>query len=151
MNWLEKTAMVIVTLFAPIQMILAVTVGLVLADLLTGLIASKKRGEWESLNDIKSSGLRRTVTKLTVYLFANCLGFLVEKYMLADFVLFGLKILDYFPLGKIIPAIIAMTETKSILENLDTINGSPVFKVLIQKLGSVNDKLKDEVKKDLDQ
>jgi hypothetical protein len=34
----------------------------------------------------------------------------------------------------------SVVELTSILENLNTINGSPVFKKLIEKLGSVNDK-----------
>lgn len=114
----------IVAVFAPIHTMIIITVVLILVDLISGVIAARKKNEV-----INSGGLRRTVTKFSVYLTAICLGFLVEHYMIADFM----------PLSKLISGVISLVELKSILENMDTINGSSLFKSLIEKLGSMND------------
>lgn len=131
MKFLEAMLAAILAVFAPIKMILITTLVLVFADLFTGMIAAYKRGEL-----LKSSAMRRTITKILVYLSAVCLGFLVETYMLEG----------YLALSKIVAGLIGVVELKSILENLDSINGSPLFKSLIKKLGSVNDDIKEDVK-----
>jgi hypothetical protein len=133
MKWLEALFASVLAVFAPIQMVIITTGVLVFVDLVTGLLAARKRGE-----KINSGGLRRTVTKTLVYLSAVCVGFLVEKYMLNDFI----------SVSKIVSGLIGAVECKSILENLDSINGSSVFKAAIEKLGSVNDKIKQDIKKD---
>lgn len=124
---LKSFIIAISAIFAPIKAVIIVTGVLVVADLITGLIAAHKRGE-----KINSAGLRRTVTKTTVYLSAVCLGFLVEKFMI-DSIL---------PISKLISGIIGVVELKSLMENLNVIYGSDIFKSIIEKLGSVNDKKK---------
>jgi hypothetical protein len=131
MKLLEGLIAAILAVFAPIKMILITTIVIVFGDLITGLIAAHKRGE-----PLKSAGLRRTVTKLAIYLSAICVGFLVETYMLEG----------YLAVSKIVAGLIGVVELKSLLENLDSINGSPLFKSLIKKLGSVNDDIKEDVK-----
>jgi hypothetical protein len=42
--------------------------------------------------------------------------------------------------SKIVASAIGMTELLSIVENVEFIYGEPIFKRLIKKLGSVNDK-----------
>lgn len=126
MKFLEALLASIIAVFAPLTMVIVTTGVLVFADLITGILAARKRGE-----KINSGGLRRTITKSTIYLTAVCIGFLVETYMIGEFI----------SVSKIISGLIAAVETKSILENLDTIHGSPLFKALIQKLGSINDKV----------
>lgn len=135
MKYLEILGASILAVFAPIKMVVVTMLVLVFVDLITGIIAAHKRGE-----KIQSAGLRRTTTKVTVYLVAICVGFLVEKYMLSDFI----------SVSKIVSGLIGAVEVKSLLENLDSINGSPVFKAVIEKLGSINDKVKEDVKKDLE-
>lgn len=122
---LEALLATLLAVFAPIKAVIVITGVLIMADTLSGILAARKRGE-----SISSAGLRRTITKSLVYLSAVCLGFLVEHYMIADFM----------PISKIISGAIALVELKSILENLDTINGKSIFKDMIQKLGSDNDK-----------
>lgn len=134
MKFIEGLVAAILAVFAPIKMIIITTIVLVFADLLTGMIAAHKRGE-----SLKSSAMRRTITKILVYLSAVCLGFLVETFMLEG----------YLAVSKIVAGLIGVVELKSILENLDSVNGSPLFKSLIKKLGSVNDELKDDVKDQL--
>lgn len=124
---LKSFIIAISAVFAPVKAVIIVTGVLVISDLITGLFAAHKRGE-----KITSAGLRRTVTKIAVYLTAICLGFLVEKYMI-DSIL---------PISKLISGIIGVVELKSLMENLNVIHGSDIFKSIIEKLGSVNDKKK---------
>jgi Na+/H+ antiporter NhaD/arsenite permease-like protein len=125
-KFLEGLLVSLLAVFAPIKAVILVTGMLIMADTMTGILAARKRGE-----KISSAGLRRTVTKSLVYLTAVCMGFLVEKYMIEEFM----------PISKIISGVISLVELKSILENLDVINGGSLFKTVIQRLGSVNDKL----------
>ena len=108
-DWLLASIISIAAVFAPIKAILLVTGVLIAADLITGILAARKRGE-----QIKSAGLRRTITKVLVYNSAVMLGFLMEKYMLEGFI----------PVSKIAAGLIFIVEGKSIFENLDVINGS---------------------------
>jgi phage-related holin len=123
-DWLVATAISTAAIFRPAKELIIVTILLILVDLISGVLAARKKGQ-----KISSAGLRRTFTKFTVYLTGICLGFLVETYMLDGFI----------PVAKIAAGLISIVEMKSVLENLDIINGSPVFTVLIKKLGSVND------------
>lgn len=121
----------ILAIFAPVQSILLVTGFLIFADLVSGVIAAKKRGE-----AISSAGFRRTVSKVLVYNLAVISGFLVETYMISDLL----------PISKLIAGVIAMVELKSILENLNSINGTDIFKTVLSSLGSKNDKIIEEAK-----
>ncbi len=127
-DYLIGLGLSILAVFAPIKAIFLVTGILIFVDLLTGIIAARKRKE-----KVTSAGLRRTATKIFVYNLAVAVGFLVEKYMLEGFL----------PVSKIAAGLISVVELTSILENLNTINGHPVFKQLIEKLGSTNDKKKE--------
>ena len=120
-----KTGLTLLAVFAPIKAIM-ITVGvLIISDLILGTVAAKKRGEV-----ITSAGFRRTVVKGFVYQSAIILGFLTEKYLLDG----------AMPVSKIVAGLIGLVELTSCLENLNAINGSPIFKKLIEKLGSQNDK-----------
>lgn len=130
-DWLVATLLSTIAVFAPAKALIIVTGVLIFSDLVTGIIAARKRGE-----KIQSSALRRTVTKCFVYESAVLLGFLVETVMLDGF----------FSVSKIAAGLISIVELKSILENLDRINGNPIFTVLIKKLGSVNDIQKEAEK-----
>lgn len=127
MRILEGLALSVLAVFAPIQGIIITTLILILSDLITGILAALKKKQ-----TITSAGLRRTVTKLAIYLSAVCLGYLVEFYMISGLL----------PVSKIVAALIGLTEAKSIFENLDVLNGNPIFKSLIEKLGSINDSVK---------
>jgi phage-related holin len=127
MKFLQAMLVSLAAVLAPIKAILLVTGFLIIADLISGVLAARKRGE-----AISSAGLRRTITKCLVYNLAVISGFLVEQYMLSSL----------FPISKLIAGIISLVELKSILENLNTINGSDIFKTVLAQLGSVNDKTK---------
>lgn len=128
-DWLLGVLLSTVAVFAPIKELFLVTTILIMVDLITGILAAKKRGEWTKLKEIKSAGLRRTFSKSWIYLTGIGIGFLIEHYMLQGFI----------PISKIAAGYISLVEGKSIYENLDVINAQPIFKQLVQKLGSVND------------
>jgi hypothetical protein len=125
-EWLQASTISLFAVFAPIKAII-ITVGfLIVMDCITGIFAAMKRGE-----KISSAALRRTVTKAFVYQSAVITGFLVEVYLIDK----------AFPINKVVAGLIGVVEFKSILENLNTIHGENLFKSIIEKLGSINDKL----------
>lgn len=130
-DYLIGLAITLSAVFAPIKELIVVTVVLIIVDLITGMLAARKKGQ-----KLSSAGIRRTFTKFTVYLTGICIGWLVEHYMLEGFM----------SVSKIAAGLISVIEGKSIFENLDVINGNPIFKVLVEKLGSVND-IKKEAEK----
>ncbi len=123
-EFLIKLGLSVAAVFVPIKSMMIVVGILVLADLITGILAARKRGE-----KITSAGLRRSVVKGMIFQAAVMLGFLTEKYLMDGTI----------PISKIVAGLVGATELTSILENLDTINGSPIFKSLVQKLSSKND------------
>ena len=125
-NFLQKLAVMILMILAPIQAVM-LTVGiLIFTDLVTGIWAALKRKE-----KISSAALRRTVSKMIIYQIAIISGFLIERYV----------IVDTFPIVKVVAGFISLVELKSILENGNAILGTDIFKTLIAKLGSKNDQL----------
>ena len=116
LKWLEATALSVLLVFAPIHQAVIVTAVLVIADLITGILAAKKQGI-----PITSSGIKRTVGKILLYEIALMLAFLVQKYMTGD----------DFMAAKIVSAMVGITELKSCLENLSIITGSDIIKKLL--------------------
>lgn len=126
MDYFKALLLSACAVFVPIQPML-ITVGiLIVADLMFGLIASYKQK-----TPITSAGLRRTITKTFVYLSAVMLGYIAEHFLIGDLL----------PLSKLIAGTIGLVEMKSILESADIINGGSLFKAIISKLGSENDKI----------
>lgn len=123
-EWINKLLVVSIAALAPIQAVIISVGVLVLADMITGIWAAYKRNE-----PIKSAGLRRTVSKFIIYQIAIITGFIVEHYLIGDIV----------PVVKLIGGIIGLVELKSILENANSITGTDLFKLLIERLGSQND------------
>ena len=130
-EWLVRIGLSALAALAPIHAIM-ISVGVLIAvDLATGMMAANRRGE-----KLSSAAMRRTVSKILVYQLAVISGFIVEKYMLSN----------VLPISKMVAGVIGMVELKSILENSNTVVGQDIFKMIIGKLGSDNDK-KDEGQK----
>lgn len=110
-------------LFAPIKAALLMVMALTVVDLVSGLIAAKKRGE-----KITSSGLKRTLVKVFVYEIVTMLGYLTEQYLTGDLL----------PLLKILTSYIGLVELKSVLENIESITGLDLLKVLIDRINKSN-------------
>jgi hypothetical protein len=129
-HFLTYLAVSIIAILAPIKALILTVGFLIIADLITGIWASHKRKE-----KIRSSVMRRTISKAFVYQLAVISGFLVETYLLESF----------FPVSKVVASVIGLVELKSILENSNSILGYNLFKTVIEKLGSENDNLKTEI------
>lgn len=115
----------IAMVFMPIKATLITVMVLTVADLISGIMASRKEGK-----KITSSGLKRTIIKTTVYELVVMLGFLTEQYMTGDSV----------PVVKVLAGFIGLTELKSVMENIERISGMPMVKLLIEKLNQSDKK-----------
>ena len=124
-EWCNPVLIGSLAVFAPLKQVALTVLAIVALDLITGIWAAKKRGE-----DIMSSGLRRTISKLTIYLIAIGAGFLVEQYLIAHAI----------KLSELIGGAIGIVELKSILENANSISGKDLFQEILSKIGSDNDK-----------
>lgn len=130
-DWLVALALAGMAALAPIKAVM-ITVGiLIIADALTGMYAAHKRGE-----KLSSAAMRRTLSKMMVYQGVVICGFLLEANILDNLI----------PVAKICAGAIGMVEFKSILENANSIVGTNIFQAVISKLGSDNDKKKEEPK-----
>lgn len=125
-TWLKALALSTLAVFAPVKAVLVTVLVLVLLDTITGVMAARKRGE-----RITSAGLRRSVSKLLAFELALIAGHLLERFLLV-----GAGI----PVVSLLAAAIGVVEAKSVLENCDTISGGSVFKSIIGRLGSTNDR-----------
>ena len=117
--------MSVALVFMPIKATLITVMVLTVADLISGIMASRKEGK-----KITSSGLKRTIIKTTVYELVVMLGFLTERYMIGD----------ALPVVKILAGFIGLTELKSVLENIERISGMPIIKMLIERLNQTDKK-----------
>lgn len=124
-DFIKNIGLVFLGLLTPIHMMMIVVGVLIFTDLFLGIWAALKRGE-----ELKSSAMRRTISKILVYQTVLITGFLCETYLLKGFI----------PISQIAAAAIGLVEMTSILENANKINGESIFKKLIEKLGSDNDK-----------
>lgn len=123
-DWTISLALSILAIFAPAKELFIATGILIVADLVTGLMAAHKLKQ-----PVTSAGLRRTVSKFVIYNVAVGCAFLVQKHMMGDLV----------PVSNIVSSAIGLTELKSILENIDKIRGGSIIREIISKLGSVNE------------
>lgn len=127
-QFLIKLYTAIAVIFAPVQSIMLSALALIAADLITGVMAARKRGE-----KIKSSGLRRTIVKILVYEIAIGLGFIAQHYLM----------MDVIPIANIIGSYVGLTELVSVYENIDKMSGGQLLKSIIDRLKSANDKKQD--------
>lgn len=112
----------VVSLLAPVHPILLTVIILIIADTVLGIWASLKNGVV-----FTSARAGRVISKLLIYETVLCVLYAVET-----------NIIHVLPLVKLAASMIAVVETVSVLENAGLILGQPVFKFLIDKLGSIN-------------
>lgn len=122
-QWIYKALMVVAAILAPIKTLIISCVVIIVADMVTGIMAAKKRGE-----QIQSAEMRRSLSKLVVYQVAIISAFVLETYMLEGLL----------PVTKVVGGVIGMVEFKSILENVSVIAGKDIVKMVLDKLGSKN-------------
>lgn len=122
LDFLFKVGLLIVSFLAPIKGLLIALIVLIVADLVTGLIAAIKRKQ-----RITSAKLSRTVTKTLVYLFSIILTKLVSNYVIMS---------DDVPLTSMLSSFIILTELQSVFENLNKISKHDFLTVVIDKLST---------------
>lgn len=122
-EFLTKSGLAILTVFAPVKSVMISAMVLIMCDLVTGIMASRKRGE-----PVKSAGLQRTIVKLLVYESAIALGFIAQHYLMADAI----------PVCNILGSFVGLTELTSCFENLNELSGGQLLKQVLEKLGSAN-------------
>ena len=114
---LKSITLLIAAFLAPIATVIFAVIFLIFVDLITGILASLKEK-----SRITSSAMSRTIAKTFVYCTTIIVTFVVHKYLLVGF---------DFPIESIVSGFIALTEMKSILENMNRISNHSVLKDLI--------------------
>lgn len=110
-SWISSFIMSVATF-------LSFTLVIVLVDLYTGRMAAKHRGE-----AIKSSGYRQSVKKYVLYM----IGILISELFIR---VFSLPI----PLTYMVAGVVALTEIKSIFENIETVTGVDLWGYVGEKI-----------------
>ena len=123
-QWLMNIFLAIMAALAPIHAIMISVGVLIFIDLFTGIWAALKRKE-----KIQSAIMRRTISKIVIYQLAVISAFILETYLLPS-----------VPATKIVAGVIGLVEFKSVIENSNTIVDGDVFRSILRKLGSENDK-----------
>lgn len=113
-SWLKSLIFSIFAILLPIKELLIITSLLILSDTITGIIAAYKRGE-----EINSVGFKKTIIKLFLYNLVIILAFLIEKFIIGDFI----------PFVKVGAAVIVLTEFKSVIENFESITGIKLLQI----------------------
>lgn len=118
LSGLLKSGLLLLAAFlAPIATVIFAVIFLIFVDFITGILASIKEKQ-----NITSSAMSRTIAKTFVYCTTIIVTYVVHKYLLVGF---------DFPVESIVSGFIALTEMKSILENLNRISNHSVLKDLI--------------------
>lgn len=112
-----------VSALAPIKAVLITVAILIIADMISGIIAAYKRGE-----QITSAALGRTITKMFVYQTVVISGYLMQEHLINNLI----------PVVSLIGGVIGMVEFKSLLENANEILGMDLFKEIIKQFSSKN-------------
>jgi phage-related holin len=105
-------------IFAPLLPIAVVLGILIFLDFVTGAYKAYKAGE-----NISSRKMSHTVSKMFLYQIAIIAGFLAETYILMG-----------IPITKIVSGFIALTELKSISENIASVTGINYWKKIQEYL-----------------
>lgn len=114
----------LVALLTPLLPAVFTTGILITVDFVTGIWASKRKND-----PITSARLRDTVDKILIYNMTILLSFLVEKYMISEAI----------PLLRVALGFIAISEFKSISENIERISGVNPYTKIIKYLKKKHD------------
>lgn len=113
-----KTLSLLGIFLAPQAAAMAAIFVLVLADLVTGVLVSRKKGI-----PVQSYGVRRTVVKLVAYEFGVLIMWLSERFLLS------------IPVTHAMCALIGLTELSSILKNISDLTGIDLQNVISKFAG----------------
>lgn len=121
--WLDNFWKALVAVFTPAAPVFFAVFVLVVVDLITALIAA-----WKNSEPLVSAGIRRSVSKLLIYLTACGAAWIAQLYLTGP----------DLPCLRIASTLIAVAELKSIFENLDKISGGTLLQSIIDKLSNTN-------------
>jgi hypothetical protein len=110
-DFLLTTGISIISFFAPLALMYHTFFFAVMLDMITGMIASKKRGE-----KIESRKMRKTILKLLVYILVA-----------SAFYMFQMAVMPAVPFINLVFGLIIITELKSMTENCDIIFNVKTF------------------------
>jgi len=113
-KWLLPILVSALAFLAPIHVLMGSVGFLIFADLMTGMLAAKKRGE-----ALTSRAMSRTIYKVLGYQLAVISGFVLEGLVPGG-----------LPIAKLCAGAIGLVETKSLLENVRTLTGVDLSSVL---------------------
>lgn len=125
-SFFKNSLILLMAFLAPVRQAIFAVYFLIIVDLISGLWASMKEKQ-----PITSSGLSRTIGKILIYSTTIIVSFVVHQYLLGGFEL---------PIEGLVSGFIAITETKSIFENLNRISKNRVMKDLILLLSNERQK-----------
>lgn len=118
-NWLLALMTTVQVILEPAKPMFLTVLLLIVVDLVSGVLAARKRGE-----SINSAGIGRTVGKLLIYELVIGLAFVAETYLMGPMI----------PASKICASLIGTAELLSVLENLNALSGGTLLKTIIEKL-----------------
>ncbi|HHN47361.1 MAG TPA: hypothetical protein ENN08_00210 [Bacteroidales bacterium] len=151
----SKFFVFMLSVFAPIRVVIYVVVFLVFVDMITSIYyqmqCQKKTRSFlghliDCLKVVESHKLRRTVSKLFFYVLALMSFYVFDAYVLKIHPL-GEDVLVSFSLTNLAAILICITELTSISSNISKITANPIFKTIMMIFGRrIKDKLriKDE-------
>ncbi len=116
-KWAIALVMSGLSMLAPAANLMFAIGFLVVSDFVTGVLAARKREE-----AINSKKMRNSVTKGIGYMVAILVAYLMQKAFIKD-----------FEVMKIVAALIAFIELKSIDENLESLTGKSLFNQFLKK------------------
>jgi hypothetical protein len=137
-NSLVNLIAIIFVFLTPIHGMLLTTSLFVIADTIFAIYVTVKLNGWESF---RSAKLYNTVPKTVFYLSAICLGFLVDKFIVAGTV-WGISML----ITKIVCAFLIWIEVKSLDETSQKLGNRSFWQILKELITKAKD-----VKKDLNE
>jgi hypothetical protein len=141
MKYLNYILSSLVVLFVPIQGIL-ISVGMaIILDTFTGVFKAVKLNGWQS---IKSRTLSQIVSKLLLYEVCILLLFVIDKFILNEFIIKWLGINYMFT--KICAILLIFVELVSIKENIEASYNISIWKLLKNLFLRAK-----EIKQDIDQ
>lgn len=130
-----KLSILALAFVAPIQNMLLSMLFLIVVDFITGLWAAIKEHK-----PITSSKLSRSVSKTLVYFTTVVVVHVTHKYMLDG--------VEFLPIDSFAIGFIALTELKSIFENLNRISKQKLLSAIIYKLSNEGRKTGEDLDKD---
>jgi hypothetical protein len=139
MDFLKAFLFSLLSFFMPIYPLLLLVGLFILFDTFLGVWSAKKRGEV-----ISSRKLGNIIPKMLLYQLAVITGFVLDKWLLGEFISFLFTI--EFLFTKLIAMTLVFIELVSIDENFRELTGKNLFKSFKQMITRASD-IKDDINK----